>query len=786
MQQKKFLHPTTTQILTATLIYIGLMLYYFRNLLFGNHTLFWRDILTISYPLEKILSHYIQNGNVPLWSNQLDFGTPLVAYPLISIYYPTRIFYLLFKFPLAFTLHYAIHFPLAALGTYLCARTWGSSHLAAIVAGAAYGYGGFLTSSHSISNVLMSASWLPYTIYAFLQLEKNWKYPYFFVGSSALAFQLLHPGAQNFLLTLILLATLTLRKIQHKPTFFRLNLILITMTATALLLSSAQTLPTWHYTQNSSRMFPFSTQTQNYYTYHPIRLGELIFAQFLGKGFPKSKYLPAKYWKNFSTVPFFPTLYLGITTTALVLLSLKTKKNQFLATIALVFLLISMGNHLPLSQWIYQLPLLKYFRYPEKFMILPFFLFSILAAQGLDRINSKKLVSLILGLLLLALSTLAIFSLSLYPKTVHLSLLLTWLIPTSLLLLFFLFWHQYRGKKRRILLSILVITDLSIHCAPTIYNAPSKLVQYPSAVAKQLHKYHATRSFHFPYKGEKLKSIPIDYHPFSFAYYYIFREALLPNQPLLYKLPALPLSGPMQYQRPYLWRKTLQHARNPIPLLQTTGIRFFFTKLLPPSSPLAKHSLPLHRWDLLGFELRTLPSTLPTYFLTTQAKTFPSREKLIQFLQKSNPHFPKPTALLEKPLQLPKLPPSPPKIQWKLLSSTNTHIEWEIQSPSTALFVALFSYAEDWKAYLNNQEIPIYPANLIGSAILLPKGHHHLTLEYPATWENIGRILSLLTILTLLTIYAILLLQKSTLLPTPHPSEEPFPSSPNNPDFPPK
>ena len=59
------------------------------------------------------------------------------------------------------------------------------------------------------------------------------------------------------------------------------------------------------------------------------------------------------------------------------------------------------------------------------------------------------------------------------------------------------------------------------------------------------------------------------------------------------------------------------------------------------------------------------------------------------------------------------------------------HLKWDIQAKSNALFVISESYFKPgWKAYLNDSIIPIYKANHIHMAVLIPEGEHQLRLEF--------------------------------------------------------
>ncbi len=59
------------------------------------------------------------------------------------------------------------------------------------------------------------------------------------------------------------------------------------------------------------------------------------------------------------------------------------------------------------------------------------------------------------------------------------------------------------------------------------------------------------------------------------------------------------------------------------------------------------------------------------------------------------------------------------------------HLEWDLHSETTSIFVISESYYKPgWKAYLNEKQIPILKANHLHMAVIIPKGNHKLTLTF--------------------------------------------------------
>ena len=107
----------------------------FGPVLFTDRSFAMRDAAHFYHPLFEWTAKEWGQGRVPLWNPDENCGLPVLADASSSVFYPGK---LVFALPLDFTLCYKLyvigHVVLAALGSYLLARHWKTSHLAAGVA----------------------------------------------------------------------------------------------------------------------------------------------------------------------------------------------------------------------------------------------------------------------------------------------------------------------------------------------------------------------------------------------------------------------------------------------------------------------------------------------------------------------------------------------------------------------------------------------------------------------------------------------------------------------------
>jgi len=90
----------------------------------GNQLPFFMDIVTQFFPWRCAVARQLAEGRLPLWTSSMYAGVPLLANPQVAVVYPPN--WLFFALPHAgiFTLLFAFHIYLGALGVYLwlCAR----------------------------------------------------------------------------------------------------------------------------------------------------------------------------------------------------------------------------------------------------------------------------------------------------------------------------------------------------------------------------------------------------------------------------------------------------------------------------------------------------------------------------------------------------------------------------------------------------------------------------------------------------------------------------------------
>jgi len=128
--------------LAAGGIYLALALFVFRGVLSGE-TFFGGDVYKYFLPAWVEVTGQLKQGMLPVWSPNWSCGVPLLGAMTPSALYPPVVLLAWLPPALGFALCMALHVPFAALGLACFLRQQGVGDTAAIVGGAAFGFGGF-------------------------------------------------------------------------------------------------------------------------------------------------------------------------------------------------------------------------------------------------------------------------------------------------------------------------------------------------------------------------------------------------------------------------------------------------------------------------------------------------------------------------------------------------------------------------------------------------------------------------------------------------------------------
>jgi hypothetical protein len=87
--------------------------------------------------------------------------------------------------------------------------------------------------------------------------------------------------------------------------------------------------------------------------------------------------------------------------------------------------------------------------------------------------------------------------------------------------------------------------------------------------------------------------------------------------------------------------------------------------------------------------------------------------------------------------------------------------EFTIASDRDVWFFIADAPYPGWNAYLDDEPVPVYPAQLLGKAIFIPAGEHSLRVQFEPSSFYIGRFISLSTVFVVLLLLGLPALRKA-------------------------
>ncbi len=329
----------------ASFIFIVLIpLLLFWRLVFAGEVLYWGLPLYQFYPWHRLVVEAIRAGHLPLWTDLLGNGAPLLANHQSAVFYPLNLIYFMLPVEQAMGYSVVLHLMMAGLFAYAWGRTIGLSRFGATVTGLSFMLSGFLVSRTQFVTIVNSAAWLPLLFVLADRLVRRRTLPDAIWLGVALALQFLAGHAQLWFYSLWAVATYGLaRAWAMRRGRFRKNdptsagqqpsdqgrgpssalrrrltvagrhqqsivLLLACAVIMALGLSAVQLLPTAELTLHSQRAGGLDLADAMTYSFWPWRLSTLAIPDLFGSPATGDYWGYATYWEDAGYVGVLPLL----------------------------------------------------------------------------------------------------------------------------------------------------------------------------------------------------------------------------------------------------------------------------------------------------------------------------------------------------------------------------------------------------------------------------------------------------------------------------------------------
>lgn len=767
--------PTFAQNILPVVVLVAMVMGFAHEMIWEGKVPFYRDLPLYFYPIRFSLAQSFQAGELPLWDRHMAMGFPLLADFQSGVFYPPHLLFFSLPFFTAIGTIFVFHYFVAAMGSYLLCRHWRFPSYLALVGAALFTFGGLTISLTNVLNHLQTAVWLPWVI---LSLERtlrsqSWKPLLVFVLVLSLQFLAGSPEIYAMSLGLAFLDGLRIKQEGGSRVYTKLLLTLVGANVLVAGLTMAQLLPTLELFQESRGQARLPYSESALWSLHPVNLFNLFFLD-------KEVILEAGKGINFFFLrdpPFLLSYYLGAI--ALIGLALwlfygSLKEKVFLSALIALSLALAMGGYTPIYPFLHRhLPLMSFFRFPEKFFFLTTALLLFVVLRGLHahlqpRSESRDRKALAFLVLLTLLPPLGLYIFFRFD-TAPLSHFIAWvgqspllsvatlkktsgamvhlerqIILISCILLVLFAWQS--GKLRtglfQALVVVFVLIDLGFAHRPYQFLLDSDMV-YKSPRVLANPDSDPYRLFYYP--G------PSNLHP---SYYALPREPsfadfqalvysnLLPNTGVFYGFDYMQEIDALR-RRPYM---VFLNVANQLPseslyrLLGALNVKHIvsFRSLERDGPNLVRHLPETPSW------VYELEHVVPRVYVVSEAEVFSEPIKIVGRLAATQ-FDPLRKVILEE--AVPTETRGDFKGRAEIVRYENRRVRIRTSLNGAGILVLADSYYPGWRAYVDGKESEILRANLFFRGVQLSAGKHVVEFRYQPRSFTIGLAISLATLI---------------------------------------
>ena len=722
---------TTRQFL---LLLAAALIVTFPQVALGLHTFFYRDFGALGYPGAIFMRDSLLRGELPLWNPYSHCGVPYLAQ--MGQWYPPG--WLCYFLPLPWAENFSMlaHLWFGGFGMFWLLRRWGLGNFAAAFAGFAFVFNGVTLSCLLWGNYIASLAWLPWVVGCVME---SWRGGGRWIALAAFtsAMQVLTATPEITLLSWLFLSAVWLGEILSGEIKFFLSACRVCVVIfLAAGITMIQMLPFFDLITHSQRNS--SNAEATIWSMPGWGWANLIVPLFHSYQSPQGPWFQ-------NGQEFLASYYLGAGVLALAIAGACLARTRIAVIIAATILfcwIMALGPHGFFYERIKNIfPLIGIARFPVKFTILTAFLVPLLAAWGIERVqtsqnkNPQRTLAIVAATILFLMAALLCFARQ-FPFPLDnwnaTALNTLWRAVLMLILLSgILLLAKIKNGRAQIFLQLIVLAILPLDAlthspkiaptlpsgilAPGIWQAsgktPPKLGEgriMVSPDAEQQLLYSRVADMNADFLGKRL------------AEWYNLN--LLDGIP---KVTGAITLRPAHFDilESYLYYTAGGHCgRGLVDFLSVAS-------LSSPDNPA--------QWLA-----RT--NFLPV-ITAGQKPVFASDEKILQAITAGN----------FEPREVVYLPESESVnvtiTNQTLCVVTNANfdlnkIEADVNAAAPSLVVLSQSYYHLWHAFVDEKPAPLLRANLAFQAVEVPAGEHHLKLIYRDPYLEIGAIISTLSL----------------------------------------
>lgn len=591
----------------------------------------------------------------------------------------------------SFNLIYILHFPLAGFFIYLYARSIKIGRLGAIFSGLIYAFSNFFPADSGGTHEFAARVWVGIILF-FIEkaLDKKINYRYVILAGVFYGIQFLSGATQEFyyfslflLIYFMFKYLLGLKETGDK----KISSFILAGSSIFIIgfgVSAIQLFPTIELARESARFY--LSNFHQAYSFH---------------------YLDAAYLKGIVLFDDAKArVFLGIPSLLLALVPLFSKKREryycFYLFIAVLFLVLS-GKHFVTEFLYYHLPLFSFFQMHIRAFFLCVSSIAILAGIGLEKIKSRFLKILLLG----------IFLLQIYPF---------WRIGIEER--HFNKVQEYDTDQRR-----------HLNFNKTLAGLESSFLNYRVF----LNQDYVYWSKYKPFLSWGCSDLVLSRF-LEFSKTTIFDIDKLRAHPY-YNFLLYPNYLKLTNTKYIVLNKDLEHKQGDEKLAEE--IREYFG-----NSTLFEK---IYDDDMIkGYRFK---DNLPRVLFVTNALYVREKQKTLDIL-KNNTFSPEKTVILDEPIEGFKLSKENASLESKVYISEylSSKVDIGLTAGSSGFLVLLDTYYPGWKAYVENKPVKIYRVDYLFRGVYIDKpGNYAVTFVYSPFSFRFGAVITIITLIACIT-----------------------------------
>jgi hypothetical protein len=734
----------------------------FWRWVFQGQLLYWGTLLYQFWPWRAQVKAALLAGEWPLWNPLLGNGAPLLANLQSAVFYPPNLLYLLMPVEHGLTLSVLLHLGLAGGLMFAYTRRLGLEPFAAALSGLTFMVSGYITGRTQFVVMVNTAAWLPLLLLLTDNMARRRAIADVIGLALTLALSFLAGHAQLWFYSLWLLGAYILVRGRQfngwKGAAWGL-IRLAAATALALLLVSAQLLPTLELMLQSARRTGAERAFALAYSMWPWRLITLLAPNFFGHPATHNYWGYANYWEDHAYMGLIPlTLALiAVRRGAIAIFQKSTPSlmlTPFFAATAFISVVLAMGWNTPLYLWVYKfVPGFGYFQAPARLLIWYTVAVAVLAGIGAQQFELRAsarptLRRIVVGSLGLAMAgwagqlVVGGRSLTFLPATLGLGLGLAF---TAALLLTqparhdppkFFWWTRPVWQWALLGLSAL---DLLLVAWPLLPMLPAGVLHQPTALVlpdqSNAYRYYIDTDDDHGLKFDRYFRFSSFGSP-QVEHWQNFWAQLLPNTGVLAGLASANNDDPLTVEH---WQTLMTLLRQVNPERRLQLLRLMNVGYVVQAQP---------ETGSAGAPVILVDNPLPRAYFVARARLVATPAEAAAQLTAPDFEVGQEAVIMEPNrrnglLMSGDTEPAPAAQPAVITAAGANQITLTINVPQPGYVILTDTAYPGWQAAMDGQPAPIYTANLAFRAVAVSAGRHEITFSYRPRTFAMGLGLSL-------------------------------------------